>query len=203
VLDSAIYHRAMQTQIALLTCPKLQLIHPHAQVEWYAGGYADGQEYAGVWPTQQENQMSGEKQSLWWRDNLDAAFRYIFLAREYFVQLASGHVVMRIPTSSLEATTRQWRFQAVCSNFGYNTLLSFVKSSLSAVQPDVLQLVYLLMTKSFAVATDYAHGRRAAQRFSAAEMAKAILQRVKVSAASVSACCCAAGEHSELWLKTD
>jgi hypothetical protein len=179
-LASAVYHRAAQTQIALITCTRLQLAGKGVQVQWYEDGYAEGREVAGAWPTQRENQAAGQKQSLWWRDSLDAAFRYIFLAREYYVQLASGQVSAArngVRNSYGSATTRKWENSII----GHKSLLHFVECKLAAVQPRMLMLVYLLMTKGMDAAKEYAYGRRAGKQPSCAKMAKAILKRVKVS----------------------
>jgi hypothetical protein len=166
VLASAIYHRAWKTQLALLTCSRLQFLNRGADVQWYEDGHSDEQEVAGAWPTQQENQAAGEKQSMWWSDMLDAAFRYIFLAREYHLQLASGLTLLRMKAAT---------------SIGSQSLLAFVESKLTQLQPDVLMLAYMLATKSFDDAKDYAHGRSAGKELSNAVMAKAILKRVKVS----------------------
>jgi len=179
VLASAIYHRAWETQIALLTCPQLQFFHCDVQLQWFEDGYADGQEIAGVWPTQQENQAEGERQSEWWSDMLDAAFRYVFLAREYYVQLASCLVLPNDPQSDL-ATMHEWGGKAG-NSIGAKSLLAFVEEKLAALEPRVLNVVLLLVTASFDAAKDYAYERRAGEALSAAEMAKAILERVKVS----------------------
>jgi hypothetical protein len=179
VLASAIYHRSAQTQLALLTCSRLVLLSSSDESPWCEDGYCSGYEQPAVWPSQRENQAAGTKQSLWWRDNLDAAFRFIFLAREYFVQLASGHVVMRLYPSSEQATTRQWSRDAV-DNFDHNTLLSFVEEKLSTMQPDLLFLVYLLVTEGTDAATDYAHGRHADDKPSSADMAEGIVKRIEV-----------------------
>jgi len=179
VLASAIYHRSAQTQLALLACARLVLLSSADESLWFEDGHSSGYEQAAVWPSQRENQAAGTKQSLWWRDSLDAAFRFIFLAREYFVQLASGHVVMRLHPSCEQATTRQWSRDAV-DNSGYSSLLSFVEEKLRAMQPDLLLLVYLLVTEGTDAATDYAHGRRKADRPSSADMAEGIMKRIEV-----------------------
>jgi hypothetical protein len=176
VLESAIYHRSAQTQLALFTCSRLQLVRRRAQVNWFVSGCYEGQELAGAWPTQRENQAAGEKH--WWRDYLDAAFRYIFLVREHYVQLASGHATMCIPSSSEQATTREWANNAS----GHSSLLAFVEEWLGILHPNVLMLVHLLLTEGAGAAADYAHGRRAAQPLLRNyKLARAILEFVMVS----------------------
>jgi hypothetical protein len=180
VLASAVRHRAVQTQLALLTCHRLVLVAEEDAMPWFQGGFSYGSEHAGVWPTQRDNHAAGEKQSLWWRDNLDDAFRFMFLAREYFLQLTSGHVLMRPKTSHhAQATLREWSTLAA-TNFGYHSLLSFVEEWLASIQPEVLQLVYLLVTEGTDAATEYAHGRYAGEKRSNEEMAGALLNVVEV-----------------------
>jgi hypothetical protein len=59
VLASAVRHRAAQTQLALLTCPRLVVIAEKDDLPWYKDGYSwDGKELAAVWPMQQENQAA-------------------------------------------------------------------------------------------------------------------------------------------------
>jgi hypothetical protein len=197
VLASAVKHRATQTQLALLTCPEVQLVSEDAQVAWYLCGCYEDQELACAWPTQHENQAAGKKQSLWWTDMLDAAFRYIFLAREYYVQLASGEVVMGLNPSIKHVTTREWSFSALHC-FGCDSLLDFIEEYLGTLPPEVLQLVYALMVDSFDSAVDYAHGRRGGEELDAAEMAKEIMGCVGVSSATMNACCCIAENFPRL-----
>jgi hypothetical protein len=202
VLASAVYHRSATTQIALLTCSRVTLHNAGANTQWYFDGYfAHCSEYQAAWPTREENHMTGKKQSMWWRDNLDAAFRYILLAREYYVQLASGYAMTRSDPASQAITTREWNKKAA-DVFECNTsLLALVGDQLGQLHPNVLKLVSLLLTEGVDAATEYAYDkRRPVEQLNGVFLAKEILQSVKVRRQTTNARCGAAAKLSKRWL---